>query len=130
MRMGIMGIQPLTNVKQAPPVENESHPTVGICESQIASCFGFTKRGLIRPTINYNPRQSTYAKPLIMLRKLTGYSTGYIACENDNLSIGVVNYCYSMERIIVGLSYHAKRNYSVAVIHQRLSKTVPYVRSP
>ena len=52
MRMGIMGIQPLTNVKQAPPVENESHPTVGICESQIASCFGFTKRGLERPNGN------------------------------------------------------------------------------
>ena len=52
MRMGIMGIQPLTNVKQAPPVENESHPTVGICESQIASCFGFTKRGLERPNVN------------------------------------------------------------------------------
>ncbi len=50
--MGIMGIQPLTNVKQAPPVENESHPTVGICESQIASCFGFTKRGLERPNVN------------------------------------------------------------------------------
>ena len=52
MRLGIMGIQPLTNVKQAPPVENESHPTVGICESQIASCFGFTKRGLERPNVN------------------------------------------------------------------------------
>ena len=52
MRMGIMGIQPLTNVKQAPPVENESHPTVGICESQFTSEERFTKRGLIRPTIN------------------------------------------------------------------------------
>ena len=38
----------------------------------------------------------TYAKPLIMLRKLTGYITGYIPRQNDNHSIGVVNYCYSM----------------------------------
>ena len=36
-------------------------------------------------------------------------------CENDNHSIGVVNYCYSMGCIIVGLSYDAERNYSEAV---------------
>ena len=50
--LGIMGIQPRTNVKQAPPVENESHPTVEICESQFTSEERFTKRGLERPNVN------------------------------------------------------------------------------
>ena len=36
------------------------------------------------------------AKPLIMLRKRTGYITGLSLRQNDNHSIGVVNYCYSM----------------------------------
>ena len=50
----------------------------------------------VPPQWKLKPTAEAHAKPLIMLRKLTGHITGLSLRQNDNHSIGVVNYCYSM----------------------------------
>ena len=50
----------------------------------------------VPPQWKLKPTEEPRAKPLIMLRKPTGHTTGLSLRQNDNHSIGVVNYCYSM----------------------------------
>ena len=48
------------------------------------------------PSVEIKAHGRAKAKPLIMLRNPAGHTTALSLRQNDNHSIGVVNYCYSM----------------------------------